>query len=228
MVLNPAQTSAQLVENQPFIDIRNARHEAVTLQSATIDSTNTPTTQLRKGLVVGERSDGAFIDAEDATVVANTVASITSAEAVDGDWVSKITTVSIPAEGLSVSITAGGSDDTAAKYVTLLMADTVFEANFLAVALGSNLVISARRKGIRIEVSSTLATAFAASANSTGVQTKYGILAASIPSMLGIADAATDHNASIITANAIVREANLLNLTASAREYFAATGIQLV
>lgn len=228
MVLNPAQTSAQLVENQPFIDIRNARHEAVTLNSATVDSGNTPTTQLRKGLVVGERSDGAFIDAEDATVVGNTAASITSAEAVDSDWVSKTLTASIPSEGLTVTVTAGGSDDTAAKYVTLLMADTNFAANFLAVALGSSLVITARRKGIRIEVSSNLSTAFAANASSTGTMTKYGILAASIPSMLGIADAATDHNASIITANAIVREANLLNLTAEARQYFAAKGIQLV
>jgi hypothetical protein len=225
----PAQSSVSLVENQPFVDIRNARQEEVTLDSTTRDDGNTPTSQLRKGLIVAQLASGKFIDAADGSAPANVAAFVDSSEAADGDWPLTTITSKLPKLGVSVSVTLGGADNTSALVVAALNADPSFRNYFLASVQGVLVRITALLKGQRLQVTSSLATAFGASGQSSnGTFTKHGILASTIPSLLGIADAAEDRNATVITENAIVREANLFGLSEDGRLWFAQHGIQLV
>jgi hypothetical protein len=232
MSKTPAQSSVNLVENQPFIDIRNARHEEVTLDSTTIDATNTPTTQLRKGLVVGYDSAGAnYLDAADAAVDAHTYGAVTSAEAPDGDWEAE--TLTIEVEGVGRIAYVSGSLTTVSNIATCIADINNGPLGALVVASnsGGNLLLTAIKAGVTLSVTSSLATAYAAGAGvattSAGALTKYGILATAIPSTLGINDTAEDRNVTIVSANAIVRSADLLGVTTAARQWFEANGIKL-
>lgn len=232
MSLTPAQTSVEYVENQPFLDIRNARQEAVTIDSTTIDSTNTPTTQLRKGLVVGYDSAGLnYVDAADAAVDAHTQGAITSAEAPDADWNGETLTVTVESQGTITAYVIGshGAVSNLATMITDINSGALGGLIFAADS-GANIILTAVQPGVRLSVTCSLATAFAAGAGvettSDGVLNKYGVLANGIPSMLGIADVAADRNATIVTAHAIVREADLLGLTTAARLWFNANGVQ--
>lgn len=228
------QNSVSLVENQPFIDDRNARVEGVSIDSTTRDSTNTPATQLRRGLVVGYDSAGLnYVDASDSAVDAHTKGTIDSAEAPDGDWDGETLTVAVV--GLGTIAYTLGSETTITNLATAIsdindgpLGTLVFASNN-----GSgNLRLEAVKQGVVLSVTCSLATAYAAGANTettnAGTLNKYGILYDPIPSVLGIDDAAEDRNASIVTANAIVRESDLFELTTAAREYFEQNGIKLV
>jgi hypothetical protein len=228
MSKTPDQTSATLVENQPFLDIRNARIEAATLDSLTRDDANTITTQLRKGLVVGESGSdaGKYVDAGDATVQTNVAANVSALETADSGWQSATITASIAEEGVSVTVTLGGADDTDAEVVIALNANEAFNAHFIATAPSGVVLITAIRTGPAIKVISSLATAYgAAGVSGSPTLTKYGLLMETVRSILGIDDAAEDRNVAIITANAIIREDNVPNLTDAARLWFARNGV---
>lgn len=222
MSLTAAQTGVNFTQNEPFLDIRDAIMEAATIHSTTIDADNTPTTQLRRGLVLGYDSASLkFVDAADALVDANTQAVVTASETADTDWDGETITVQEPEFGNSVTVTLAGSDDTDAEVVTALNANHLFTSFATASVSGSRVVITAHKYGTRLEVTSSLSTAFGASGTtSTGTKTKHGILLDPIPSMLGIADAAIDRRATIVTGNAVVMSANLLGITDAARQWF--------
>lgn len=226
----PAQNSVTLTENEPFIDVRNARYEDVTIASDTIDTNNTPTTQLRKGLIVGEESAGTFVDAADAGVTAHANAAITSAEAPDGDWEATTLTVEVIGAG-RIAYTLGSL--TTVTNLATAIAD-INNGPLGALVFASNnggglLTLTAVKPGAVLSVTSSLATAYAAGANTETTAsptfTKYGILAEMIPSMLGIDDAVEAKNAKIVTGNAVVLTSALLGLTTAARQYLAANGV---
>jgi len=223
------QFSVSLVENQPFIDIRNARQESATLNSATRDDSNSPTTQLRRGVVVGETGNGDWVDALDGTVQANVAPNLASDEAPDTDWQSTTITAQIIDLGVTVAVILGAADDTIAEVVAALNGDSGFAAYFIAADDGGGLLeITSRSSCVTLFVNSSLATAFGAPGkSSTGACTRYGILLESVPSMLGLDDSAEIKNVALITANAIVRESDLLALTNDARVYFNKSNIQL-
>jgi len=227
------QNSVSLVENQPFIDIRNARMEGVSIDATARDSANTPTTQLRRGLVVGYDSAGAnYIDASDAAVDAHTYGSHTSAEAPDGDWDGTTIAFSVPGQG-TFTHTWGSLGTSISNLATAILDinGTNAGAFVLASASGANLLLTAIRPGVTLSITPSLATAYAggaAEATSDGALVKYGILLDPIVSMFGIDDAAEDKNATIVTANAIVRSSDLLELTTAAKIYFEANDIKLV
>ena len=229
MSATPAQYSAEAEENYPFIDRRNAQLLSITIHEDTVDSGSTTTTQLRPGLVLGETSTaGVFIDAGDATVAASTKSSVTSAENVDGDWASTTITVEVLETGASYSVTASGTDDTAAEFVTLINGDAGIAAVVVASADGSDLVITAREYGVTIKVTSDLATAFGASGTTStnGDVTRHVILDQQILSMLEFGTARKKQAVSVV-ANAVVRESLLTSLTAEARQSFKLNNIQL-
>lgn len=233
MSIQSGQNSVSLVENQPFIDLRNARIESVSIDPTTVDATNTPTTQLRRGLVLGYDSAGLnYVDAGDALVDAHTKGTIDSAEAPDGDWDATTLTVAVP--GIGRIVYTLGSETAISNLATAIadINDGPLGTLVFASDNGSGLLrLQSVKEGATLSVKSSLATAYAAGANvettNTGSLTKYGILYDPIPSMLGIADSAADRNAAIVTANAIVRESDLLGLTTAAREYFAQNNIVL-
>lgn len=232
MSFTPASESLSVSRGTPFEHLHGAQFEVVTLDSVTRDDTNTPTTNLRPGLVVGESSAdaGKFVDAADATVQASAVAYVDSDEAPDTDWDGEDITVAAPELGVEVTVTLGGADDTLAEVIAALEADPTFSAHFTASdAGGGELRIAAQRKGVRIEVTSTLASAFGADGKtSEGTLTRFGILRDGVLSMLDIADTAADRNASAVVANARVYESRLYSLTNDARLWFARNGIILV
>ena len=233
MTKQAGQNSVSLVENQPFIDIRNARIEGVSIDSTAVDSTNTPTTQLRRGLTVGyDAAGGNYIDAGDAAVDAHTFGSHTSAEAPDGDWEATTLAVTVPGQG-SVTHTWGSHTTVTNLASAILDINGSAAVGSLIVASTSttNILLTAVNPGVTLSIPPSLATAFAggaAEATSTGALTKYGVLLDPIVSMFGIDDAVEDKNASIVTANAILRSSDVLELTTAARQYFEANNIELV
>lgn len=230
MSKTPAQNSVTLSENQPFLDIRYATIEEVTLASDVIDTDNTPTTQLRKGLVVGEESAGTFVDAADAGVVAHANAAITSAEAPDGDWEAETLTVQVVGDGGPIVYTLG-TNTTVSNLATAIADINASSLSDLVVASssGANLLITANKAGALLSVTCSLATAYAAGAGvettAAATFTKYGILMTTIPSTLGIDSVAETRNASIVTRNARCRESDVLGLTTAARQWFEANGV---
>jgi len=234
MSLQGGQESASLVENEPFIDDRNARVEGVSVDSTCVDSTNTPTTQLRRGLVVGYDSAGKnYVDANDSLVDAHTYSSLTSAEAPDGDWEGETILVTIPGQG-SVTHTLG-SHTTVTNLASAILdinGSAAIGSLVQASASGANILLTAIQPGVVLEITPSLATAFAGGAavqsNSSGSLNKFGILYDPIVSMLGFGGVVSDKKASIVTANAIVRESDLFELNSAARLAFAANGIRLV
>ena len=227
MSTTPTQNAAEIVENEPFIDTRNATREAVTLSEDTVDAGNSPTTQLRRGLVLGY--DGGldlWIDAGDATVDAHEQAVVTSVEAPDADWQSMVLTVTI--DGVDYEVTAGGGDDTIGEFVTLINDSPVLAPHVIASDSGGDdfLVITSRKSGVRMTVTADLASAFgAAGLTDTAEYTKFGILADPVASMLGIDGAVEKKRATVITANAVVRGSRLFQMTGAAREFLRNRGI---
>lgn len=226
MSLTPKQVSASVVESAPFIDIRNARSEACTLSADTVDGGNTPTTQLRRGLCVGyDGGTGDYIDAGDASVDTHDVAVVDSSEAPDGDWASQTLTVDIEGLGaLTRTLDAGISN------LATAIADINNSALGAFVTASNNgagrLRLTANKPFSRLSVSSGLSTAYGGvTVSDDATPTKYGLLQHPIVSMLDPGGTAVKKNATIITANAIVREADVPNLTQAARQYFAANGV---
>lgn len=134
--------------------------------SQTTDAT--PTTRVEPGtVVVKESGDGLYYLADAADGVSagdiNTVALVSSAEAPDGDWASKVVTWSVfYADGSSYTgtVTAAAGDDTVAEFVTLLNADAAF-ANHLVAAANTVLEIRSRAKGrVTVRISVNLTTAY--------------------------------------------------------------------
>jgi len=67
MAGTPAPRRARVVENNPFLDTKNSFKEGATLADSVVDAGNSPTTQLRAGLVVGKNiATGLWHEASDA------------------------------------------------------------------------------------------------------------------------------------------------------------------
>lgn len=228
------QFSTSLVENDVFLDLRSATIEPCSIDSTAVDSTNSPTTQLRRGLVVGYDGAGLnFVDAADSTVDAHTFGAITSAEAPDSDW--NGTTLTVEEVGVGKIAYVVGGVGAVSNLATMLV--DVNQGPLGALVVGSNngsglLTLTAIRPGVVLSVTSSLSTAYAAGAGvettNAGALNKYGILLTPIASMLGISDSAEDKNASIVTANARVKSAGLLGMTTAARQWFDANNILIV
>lgn len=222
--------SVSLVENEPFVDTRSAKRESVTLSASTVDSTNSPTTQLRRGLVVGyDAGTGYWIDAGDATVDADVQSYIDSAEAPYSGWQSTTLIITVPGEG-TITHTWSGSlanlSDAIADILNNPAGSLVTGSNN-----GSGLLrLTANKPGVRLSLTPSLATAYAAGANTentndTGALTNFGILEDPIPSTLDNGGTAVAKRATIITRNAVVRRSKLLGLTTQALNYFLANNI---
>lgn len=233
MSKTPTANIATRSERWPFLEHRAATLRAATLHADTIDASNTPTTQLRPGLVVAKRAaDDKFIDAADASVQANAAAAARSLEAPDGDWSDEDITVTVPELGLEVTVTLGTISGGVGDAVADLNADAAFAAHFVASA-DTQLLITARRDDVAINV---IAPALASAYGAAGVDaeptiTEHGILfTPAVDSMLGIDGAAEDRNVTILTANATVRESDLTaaGLTNAALLWFRRNNIRLV
>ena len=227
----PVQQKAVTYPGQkPFIDTRNAIRKDVTLNSATVDSGNTPTTILRKGLVVGlETSAKTWIDASDALVNANLGATVSSLEAPDADWQSITITSTQSGGGHYSQVALGAADDTIAEVVIAMDADAnqnLFYSHADSGA-GDLLNITTLETGgdAYISVTSSLATAFAAAGTTAfGSWGQFGIVDEVID-MLGIDGSVEAKHVNIITGNCVVDESKLTSLTDDAKRALAANGV---
>jgi hypothetical protein len=231
MSLTPTANSATFDQQDPFIRTDEATIEELTLNAATRDSGATPTTQLRRGLVVGAAADGTYYDGASANVVANVAAVVLSSEAPGAGWQSATITAAIPGIGFAATVALGAADDTIAEVVAALNADAAFASHFVAADSGAaDLVqITCLLTGHRILITSSLSTAFGASGTAdSGTLTKHGVLREPIRSILGPDDTGRSVNASVVVRNCTVKESLLTGLTEDARRYFETVGIKLV
>lgn len=117
----------------------------VTLNSATRDSGNTPTTQLRPALVVGKHaSNGTFYEADHASVKKSAPATVTSTIDIGAGAASKTFKFLTDPAGPEFTVTLGAGDNTTALVVTALNANAQFAAALFAKASASTLVIESR------------------------------------------------------------------------------------
>lgn len=229
MSIQAGQESVSVGQPRPFLDIDSARIKPCTLHEDTRDSTNTPTTQLRRGLVVGyDSGNDAYYDAGDAAVDAHEQAVIDSAEAPDSDWQGETITIDVEGVGQIVH-TVGGSVTNIATAITDINGSGAGAFVTASNDGSGNLRLTANSPGRRMTVASSLSTAYGGSTLTDDADlTTYGILYETIPSVLDMSGSATKRNASIVIANAVVRESDLLELTQAARTYFERANIQLV
>lgn len=124
--------------------------------------------RIRAGsVVVKETGDGLYYLADGADGASagdiNTVALVSSAEAPDADWASKVITWSVfypDGRIVSDSVTLGAGDDTVAEVVTALHANVNFRNHLLATA-NTILEVRALVKGaVRVRISVDLTTAY--------------------------------------------------------------------
>jgi len=146
--------------------------EHVIIDSTVVDTTQTPTSKIRPGTVVGkDTATGRYHEAADtANVTQATAASVTSAEAPDGDWTGITHTFEIGS--IKFLVTTSSPDSTVGAQVTALNADPTFLQYFLASNSGGSLKVAALvpGAGTRIKVSSDLATAWP----TDGTEQAYG------------------------------------------------------
>lgn len=229
MSIQAGQESVSVSEPRPFLDIDSARIKPCTLHEDTRDSTNTPTTQLRRGLVVGyDSANDAYYDAGDAAVDAHEQAVVDSAEAPDSNWQGETLTVNVEGVGQIVH-TLDGSLTNLAGAIADINGNPVGAFVTASNDGSGNLRLTANSPGRRMTVASSLSTAYGgATLADDAALTTYGILYETIPSILDISGSAAKRNATIVIANAVVRESDLLELTQAARTYFERANIQLV
>lgn len=225
-----APEAGVVVANEPFIGFSEDSRRAVTLAAATVDGGNSPTTQLRRGLVLGyDIGADVWLHASHADVDVSAAAAITAAETADADWASKTFTAALPEIGVSVTVTSGAGDDDDTKIATVLNGDAQFANFFVASVVATRVVITANRTGLLLTVASSLTTAFAAGASNAPVKGKYAVLDDAIASMRDFTGGATaKKRASARTRNFTAKESLLLGITADARQYFRENGIILV
>lgn len=228
MSLTPAAQSVDYPGRKPFLNTNSARRKEVTLDAATVDSGNSPTTILRRGLVLAKTSGGDWIDAADATANENEAATVDSLEPPDSDWTGKILTFILNDEE-SFTVTLGTITDLNSA-IADLNADLAFYANFIAEDDGSgNLRVKTRRKGADqyLSVAANLSTAYGGVAvTDRGSYGEFGVLEEPVD-MLDISGAAAAKNGLVVTHNATVDENRLTSLTEGARVALAANGFKL-
>lgn len=227
----PAQLAGNLAENEPFINTTGGRPFGITMNSASVDSANTPTTQLRRGLVVGfDSATGAYFNASNAAVDAHVKASVDSAEAPDGDW--EATTLTVALTGIGALTHVMGSNTTVTNLATAIAdinADPALAPYIIASDNGSGLLrITAVQDGVDIEVSSSLSTAYGGvTVSGSATLTTYGILMDPVVSMRGINDDLVDRRAQAYIGRVVAKEDRLFDLTLAAKTYFEKAGIIL-
>jgi hypothetical protein len=231
MSQTPSQSNVTFNRRMAFQDIRSLFAENITLNSITVDPLNTPTTQLRAGLVVGQRADGTYVDAADATVVAHTSSAITSLVAPVAGWQGETLTATVPGLG-TITHTFAASVTNIATAIADVTANPVGGLVSPANSAG-NLQLTANKPGVLLSITCSLAGAFEAVGgveitNNTGALTIYGILRDGIPSMIGIADVVEDKNAHIATKRFVAISSAIDNLTTAARQYFDANGVTFI
>lgn len=230
MSQTPAQSSVSMNERAPFQDIRSLFTEFVTLDAATRDPANSPTTQLRRGLVVGKLASGKFIDAGNASPpAAHSASSVTSIAAPGASWQTETLSITVPGLGTIVH-TFAASVTNLATAIADILANPAGSLVTPSDNGGGLLKLTANKPGVTLAVTSSDPGAFEAVggvevSDSSGELTVYGILRDGIPSMLGIADAAEDKNAHIATKRFVARESDIDNMTAQARQWFEANGV---
>jgi len=232
MATVPGQISGELVTNEPFVEVRNAQAEDVTLDSATVDSGNSPTTQLRRGLVVGYDSANLnYVGAEAAAVDAHVAALADSAEAPDVNWQAQTLTITM-SDGFTHTHTLGSNTTITnlATAITDINTDPVLASRVVASDDGGGLLrLTATDVTATLAVSSSLATAYGG-VTVTGQPTlnKYGIMSTPIPSTIGLTGAAEAQQVGIFTGRMVVDASLCFELTAAARIFFEANGVVFV
>lgn len=119
------------------------------IKSTVTDSGSSPTTRIRRGLVIVlKTSDGLFYRADDAAAGAdrNGVASAVSLVALGAGSASKTFKYKYKG-GAEATITMAAGDDTAAEVVTALNADTEFARNLIASQAANVLTIKTKKAG---------------------------------------------------------------------------------
>ena len=156
-------------------------------------TTNYPATgnkRIRAGAaVVKESGDGLYYLASGADGASagdiNTVALVSSAEAPDGDWASKVVTWSVfypDGSVVSDTVTLGAGDDTVAELVTALHANVNFRNHLLATANTILEIRSLVKDAVRVRISVNLTTAYGTVSGSssytdgTGTQADYRVI----------------------------------------------------
>jgi len=230
MATVPGQISGELVTNEPFIEVRNAQAEDVTLNAATVDSGNSPTTQLRRGLVIGY--DGGnldFVGAAAAAVDAHVAAFADSAEAPDADWASETLTIELSG-GFTHTITLDAGITNLATAITDINTDAALGSVVVASDDGGGLLrLTPTNVTQTIAVSSSLATAYGGvTVTGSPTLTKYGIMSTPIPSTIGLTGAAEAQQVGMFTGRMVVDASLCFELTAAARIYFEANGVVFV
>lgn len=138
------------------------RDQAAMVDGTTRDSTNSPTTRIRAGTVLGAMSDGTFVDAGDSAVVASTQAYVDSSEAPDGDWTGQTLTVTYDGVTLIDAYTLTGNDLTTI-IAELSALSNVDKLSFTNDGSGNLRISSIEAGPHHITVASDLSTAYGGS-----------------------------------------------------------------
>ena len=229
MSLTPTAREINFPGRKPFINTIGAGRDEVTLDANTVDSGNTPTTVLRRGLVVAKKTGlNDWIDAADALANVNTVASLLSDIDVDGTWTGETITVTLNG-GHFVSFAIVGA--TAAALKAELEAVAEFAANYTATVVGSAIRIDSRAKGADqlLEVTVTTIDAYGngagAAGSAFGAFGEFGITE-NVVDMIAIDGQAQPMNATIVKSNARVLTDRLTSLTNGARRALEFAGVK--
>lgn len=231
----PNLVTVTRTEKCPLYNRQGLVEESAVLDSTVGDgSTNAnsnlsaPAWQVPAGLVVCQDGSGSkWVEANDKDRKGGAMASVTSAEDVDAGWASAVIKLYIDGQ-LVATVTAAGTDDTAAEFVTLLNADQSFAANAIASASGSALVITALR-GHSMRVHCSLDTAYDDAGASSGSEesaaatvARYGVTLH--PCVLqDLNGNAIDGPTKIATAG-VFKESELTSLTGEAKGALIAQG----
>lgn len=221
MSLTPNAQEINFPGRKPFLDTRNAGRKEITMDAATVDSGNTPTSVLRRGLVVAKKTGlEDYIDADDVLANANLVASALSAIDVDGTWTGETITVHLNGGQELVSFAIVGA--TAAALKAELEAVAAFAANYTATVVGSAIRIDSRATGADqlLHADVTTIDAYGAGAGvGTDVFGSYGEfgITEEVVDMTSISGSTVAKNATIVYTNARVDLARVTSLTVEAR-----------
>jgi len=230
MSLTPRAAEIAYPGRKPFIDTIGATFTERTLAAATVDAGNTPTSVLRRGLVLAKKAAAEdWIDAADALANENGVAEALSTIDVDGTWTGETITLMLNDSHLVTIASIVGNSAAALKGE--LEALPVFAANYTATVVGSAIQIDSRQKGGDVRLSAQLSTldAFGGGAGVAvvfeGTWGEFGILV-NVVSMPAIDGDAAEMNGSLVEGGGVVIETRLQGLTADIKKALQAKGMR--
>jgi len=219
MSLTPTALDVEYPGLKPFLPSPAARRKSVTLSAITRDTGSTPVTLIRRGLVIALITAGTkWVDADDATANANTVASITSSIDVDGTWATETILITLNG-GHQVTFAIVGS--TAAALKIELDAVAVFAGNYTATVVGSAIRIDSLATGDDQLLHCQITTIAGFGVAGVGVDDfgafgEFGITE-EVVDMVGLAGADRDVNVTMVYADAGVFTDRITSLTTAAK-----------